>query len=70
MGWGEDGSLEGKGVSPKESSELHCVEHAVAYPYVLAKQDECWGRGGVVSHLFLSHRPLVDFVALGQVVQL
>lgn len=68
MGWGEDGSLEGKGVSPKESSELHCMEHAVAYPYVLAKQDECWG--GEVSHPSLSHRPLEDFAALGQVVQL
>lgn len=35
-------------MSPKESGGLHCVEHAVAYPYVLAKQDECWGGGGGV----------------------
>lgn len=56
-------------MSPKESGGLHCVEHAVAYPYVLAKQDECWGGGGV-SHPSLSHRHLEDFAALGQVVQL
>lgn len=57
-------------MSPKESGGLHCVEHAVAYPYVLAKQDECWGGGGGVSHPSLSHRHLEDFAALGQVVQL
>lgn len=44
MGWGEDGSLEGKGVSPKEGSELLlCGTGAVAYPCVLAKGEEQWG---------------------------
>lgn len=40
MGWGEDGSLEDKGVFPKENSELLlCGTDAVAYPGVFGKEE-------------------------------
>lgn len=66
MGWGEDGSLEGKGASLKESHELLlCGTGAVSGSL-------CACQGGVVGSLLvpsihLSHSPLEDFAALGQV---
>lgn len=40
MDWGEDGSLEGKGVFPKESNELLlCGTDAVAYSSVFGEEE-------------------------------
>lgn len=40
MGWGEDGSLEGKGVFPTESNELLlCGADDVAYPSMFGEEE-------------------------------